>query len=148
MKDSNLPETLDTLSSKNSDDEKYSEFLTEDVIKAYCGQFSVGRDEAKARLVEGFKNEELIDPRHVALKAMKGIRLLSPKVAGLNNRIKDCVYHVDSMRTKVSSFEGKMLDIEKQLIKQREAFKAAIRILEESAAPTGFWNKIKWLLKR
>lgn len=133
MKDSNLPVN-------QSDDVKYSEFLTEDVIKAYCSQFRVGRDEAKSRLIEGFKNEELIDPRHVALKAMKGIRLLSPKFAGLDNRVKDCMYHLDVFKSQVSI-------VEKELEKQKQTFKEVIEVMEQNTIPKGFWNKIKWLLK-
>jgi len=147
MSDSNLPETLETLGSKNTDEAKYSEFLTEDVIKAYCGQFRVGRDEAKARLIEGFKNEELIDPRHVALKAMKGFRLLAPKFAGLDNRVKDCMHYVDSMRSTVDGMKSTISSMEEQLKKQKEIFKSAITLMEQNAVPKGFWNKIKWLLK-
>ena len=136
MKDSNLPD----IQRNDSDESKWAEFLTEDVIKAFCTQFRVGREEAKAKLIEGFKKEELIDPRHVALKAMKGIRLLSPKMAGLDNRVKDCMREIEIFLSQIS-------DVQEQLKEQRHTFKTAIELMEKNTVPRGFWNKIKWLMK-
>lgn len=116
---------------------KYKSFLTEDAIKAYSSMKRVSRQEAKEMLIKSFEFEENhIDIREIALKAMKGIRLLSPKTAGLELREKDTILEIKKLKSQVSSLKAENEKIT-QLLEE---------LVKEKLKPKKEYNPIKWIL--
>lgn len=121
---------------------KYADCLTEDVIKHYASVYKLSRDEAKKKLVLSFENEEeSVSPRAISLKAMKGIRLLAPTVEGLKNRVRDQDFYINELQNKISSLSS-------ELTLHKETLQSALKLIKNNVVPSGFWNKLKWLMKR
>ena len=119
--------------------EKHKDFLTEDAIKYYSIKHSLDREEAILKLIANFEKESnSVDARAIALKAMSGIRLMSPKVTGIEQREKDLWYEIRQLKGQVSGLEN---NIKKILEKLDEP--------EKSRVFTWILNKFKnFLLKK
>lgn len=107
--------------------EKYKEYLSEGIIRHYCARYQYDRDTAIYKLCINFDKEtESVDSKSIALKAIQGMRSISPKVAGLEIRERDTIQKISSLESEIKNLK---------------------LLLEKQQVPKGFWNKVKWLFR-
>lgn len=107
--------------------EKYKELLTEDTIKHYSLKLCISPDEAVLRLCANFEKEESsVDAKAIALNAMKGIRILSPKVNGMEQRER-------SIESRLRLAERNLKSINMEIEEQKKVRERQMEALETSA---------------
>lgn len=134
-------------------EEKYKDCLTEDVIKHYSLKYNLNREEAKKKLINDFENEaEEVNPRVIALKAMKGIRVLSSQIIGVVEREKDLTHRVQKLEGQLSYVMNIVDDLKNKVEENTDVFKKTVTLLMESinkhkkqSLLKRIWNKIKWI---
>ena len=68
------------------------------VVEAYAIKVNVNLEEGRRRLEENYKKEvESVDAKEVALKCIKALRIISPKVTGLELREIDTIHRVNDL---------------------------------------------------
>lgn len=99
-----------------------------------------------------FHEAEEVDPRAIALKTMKGIRLLSPQIMGVMEREKDLTHRVQKLEGQLSYVMNIVDDLKNKVEENTDVFKKTVTLLMESinkhkkqSLLKRIWNKIKWI---
>lgn len=157
---------------------KHAALLDEAVIKQYSLSRRVSRDRAIIELIYNFETEEnFIDPKAIAIQAMKAIRQELPKLNGLVLREKDTLDNVKQLKRDVTmlrqsldeqqslylELQGKVEEMEKSRIAAEELAASmttsdqklsdVIEIYNFPYVPpldekNGLYSRIKCLLKK
>lgn len=100
--------------------------ISHEAVCGYATRCNINLQESYNRLQEKYKQEvESVDAKEVALKCIKAIRMVAPKVNGLEIRENEYRLMINKMNSRLDNIETK---------------------INELKPPKGFWNKIKWLL--
>ena len=122
--------------------------IQEEVVSSYALKEGLDLTEARKRLESNYKKEvEQVDAKEIALKCLKAIRSISPKVTGMEMREQDSIL-------KIRGLEGTVRGLKNRLDAQETTFRKTIELIIEQSKPKEsflkcYWMKLKnYLLKK
>jgi hypothetical protein len=127
-------------------------------VKLYSNKLGIDLETAKTKLAENYRKEyEEADPREIATKAMKFLRQLGPKVAGLESREQGIDYRIKAMEMKLISLENEksqvnglnadLYRLENQVEDLKKVMAETLRGIIYSKKKKSFWDKLKDLFR-
>lgn len=129
------------------------------VVKAYATKLNIDMDTARERLEDNYKKEvEDVDAKEIALKCIKSIREMSPKLMGVVNREIDTVYKIQQIESTLSqvriklqdlqSLQEEVLNLRNELDTQKRVFKKAVQLFQEQQSQPTLMDVIRCNYRR
>ena len=111
------------------------------IVKEYALEHDITQKEARQKLRENYEYEvSKVDFRKLTLRAIDGLRQMSPKVSGLELREHDTIIRIQELERKVEKQGYQISSMHDTVVSMAETIQLMDKILKEYRKP--WWKKL------
>ena len=116
------------------------------IVQEYAKKYNISHEDALKKLRENYEKEvSKIDNRQLSLRCMRGLREVSPKVAGLEQRQNDLLDRTITLENFVNLHSRQISEVHDLL----KILKPALdNLINKEPWYIRLWNKVKCLIKK